>query len=265
MLKCTKCGESLPATSEYFYRDKNRSSGFVARCKVCVEEARRQRTRDNPEKYRETRRRRYAQTPEKHREHSHTYYERNQEKVLERQREYRRANAEKINEQKAQYRIKNREVLRARAKDAYNANPEKQRVYSNQYRKQNLEKVRERHRIRSKANRQNPQYRVNMSMSYAIRRAFKNGKNGCHWESFVSYTLGELMTHLESQFTKGMAWDNYGAWHIDHIRPVSSFHFESCEDPEFKQCWSLWNLQPLWAFDNLSKGDKCEAVPLPLI
>lgn len=81
----------------------------------------------------------------------------------------------------------------------------------------------------------------------------------------VGYTLVELMEHLESQFTKGMTWDNYGEWHIDHIRPVSDFNFITHNDSEFKECWSLWNLQPLWAFDNLSKCAKCEAPPLPLV
>jgi len=45
-------------------------------------------------------------------------------------------------------------------------------------------------------------------------------------------------------------------WHIDHIRPISAFSFTVPEDPEFKECWALNNLQPLWAFDNLSKGGK---------
>ena len=53
-----------------------------------------------------------------------------------------------------------------------------------------------------------------------------------------------------------MGWDNYGEWHVDHIRPIASFNFESVDCAEFKECWSLDNLQPLWAFDNLSKGTK---------
>jgi hypothetical protein len=64
------------------------------------------------------------------------------------------------------------------------------------------------------------------------------------------------MNHLEKQFTKGMTWDNYGEWHVDHIRPMSSFNFTSVDDPEFKECWALCNLQPLWELDNLSKGSE---------
>jgi len=64
----------------------------------------------------------------------------------------------------------------------------------------------------------------------------------------VGFTTLELMGHLEAQFKEGMSWDNYGrnGWHIDHICPISSFKFTSYNDKDFKECWSLENLQPLW-------------------
>lgn len=74
----------------------------------------------------------------------------------------------------------------------------------------------------------------------------------------LGYTPAELMKHLESRFIESMSWDNMSEWHIDHIRPVSSFTFTSMDDPEFKACWALENLQPMWATDNLSKGAKWE-------
>jgi hypothetical protein len=50
-----------------------------------------------------------------------------------------------------------------------------------------------------------------------------------------------------------MTWDNYGEWHIDHIIPISAFNFNSPEDFDFKRCWALKNLRPIWAHDNLIK------------
>ena len=40
---------------------------------------------------------------------------------------------------------------------------------------------------------------------------------GCDRETFIS--------HIETQFTEGMTWENYGlkGWHVDHIIPLSSF------------------------------------------
>ena len=100
--------------------------------------------------------------------------------------------------------------------------------------------------------------KISRRISSAIRSSLNcNGtKNEFHWEELVDFTLEELLEHLENQFDEGMIWENHGDWHIDHIRPISSFNFQSPEDPEFKECWCLENLQPLWAEDNLRKKDK---------
>ena len=49
-----------------------------------------------------------------------------------------------------------------------------------------------------------------------------------------------------------MSWENYGEWHIDHKKPISKFDKKT----NLKIINSLCNLQPLWAKDNLSKGNK---------
>jgi hypothetical protein len=45
-------------------------------------------------------------------------------------------------------------------------------------------------------------------------------------------------------------------WHIDHIKPCSSFNLE--EPHEQMTCFHWSNLQPLWAKDNLRKGARVE-------
>jgi hypothetical protein len=79
-------------------------------------------------------------------------------------------------------------------------------------------------------------------------------KGGESWIGIVGYSASTLINHLESLFQPGMTWENYGQWHVDHIRPVSSFEYDSFNHPQFKECWDLSNLQPLWASDNMSKG-----------
>jgi hypothetical protein len=63
-----------------------------------------------------------------------------------------------------------------------------------------------------------------------------------------------LIAHLESKFKPGMNWGNHGlkGWHIDHIKPVSSFDLTDME--QAKECFHYTNLQPLWATENLKKG-----------
>ena len=98
------------------------------------------------------------------------------------------------------------------------------------------------------------QKRLNRNMRRGVTRYIHEKKARRSWKTLVGYELDELMLHIGSQLNSGMTWDNYGAWHIDHIIPVSAFRFTSFSDPDFIECWKLSNLQPLWSSDNISKG-----------
>jgi len=75
------------------------------------------------------------------------------------------------------------------------------------------------------------------------------------WE-ILGYTYEEFVKHTEKRFQPGMTWGNHGEWEIDHIIPVAFFRFQSPEDVEFKMCWRLENLQPLWKHQNKQKSNK---------
>ena len=96
-------------------------------------------------------------------------------------------------------------------------------------------------------------------MSQQIRRGLKTGKCGKSWTDLVDYSITDLKLHLESQFNNEYSWDTYGKgfkkWNTDHIIPVSSFNITGPYCDDFKECWSLKNLQPLWEIDNLKKSD----------
>jgi hypothetical protein len=64
----------------------------------------------------------------------------------------------------------------------------------------------------------------------------------------------EYKRHIESLFLPGMSWANYSKWHIDHIKPISSFDLTTLEGQ--KAAFHYTNTQPLWAVDNLRKGSK---------
>ena len=102
-----------------------------------------------------------------------------------------------------------------------------------------------------------PKHRISRNIRRGIYKSFRTGYGGS-WEKTVGYTILELKEHLEKQFVDGMSWDNYGEWHIDHIKPISSFNFENVKDPAFKRYWALNNLQPLWAKDNWNKRKKLD-------
>lgn len=73
-------------------------------------------------------------------------------------------------------------------------------------------------------------------------------------KELLGCTIEELKEYLSKQFMNGMTWDNYGEWHIDHIKPCSSFNM--LIEEERKRCFHYTNLQPLWAIDNIKKSNK---------
>lgn len=98
--------------------------------------------------------------------------------------------------------------------------------------------------------------RLKSQVSSAVSKGVKKSKT----LDILGYTVDDLKLHLESKFTDGMSWDNYGrnGWHIDHIKPLVLFSLDTEES--IKEAWSLSNLQPLWEYDNCSKGSMYNGV-----
>jgi hypothetical protein len=104
-----------------------------------------------------------------------------------------------------------------------------------------------------------PLGRINKNLGAAISRSLQRGTRlGRTRESVVGYTLLQLKEHLEARFKRGMTWGNYGEWHIDHIIPIAAFNFTTPDCIDFKRCWSLENLQPLWKIENAIKSNKLD-------
>ena len=92
------------------------------------------------------------------------------------------------------------------------------------------------------------------SLRHRLYMALKlNSKCGSAVE-LLGCTSEEAAKHLEKQFLIGMSWDNHGDWHIDHILPLT--HFDLQDPKQLAEVCHYTNLQPLWAKDNISKGNK---------
>lgn len=139
----------------------------------------------------------------------------------------------------------------------YSNNKEKFSEYNKKYRQNNKEALKIKHLAYAKYKYNcDKNFAINSRIKSAMARSLKGNKNGSHWEDLVGYTLNDLMIRIESLFLPNMSWENRNEWHIDHIRPIASFNFTTYEDEEFKQCWALNNLRPLWADENLKKNNK---------
>jgi hypothetical protein len=96
-------------------------------------------------------------------------------------------------------------------------------------------------------------HRIVNSMRCRIYAVLKGKSEGALFRR-LGYTKMQLISHIENRFKEGMNWDNYGLWQVDHIKPCASF--DQSDKNQFKQCWDISNLQPLWAIENRKKGSK---------
>jgi len=152
------------------------------------------------------------------------------------------------------YKEKNRDILNEKQKEYYKDHVDNKRDYDKKYRKDNTKKIveyRKKYRKNNKEmlnmkaleyHRKNPHIRAYRSMLHTTLKRMGKKKEG---KSIVllGYSYNNLKEHIESLFTEGMSWNNHGEWHIDHIKPISTFH------PNTPQSIvnALSNLQPLWA------------------
>ena len=103
-------------------------------------------------------------------------------------------------------------------------------------------------------------FNLTCRMKSLMHSSLRSTKNGSKWQDLAGYSVDKLKRHLEKQFIAGMTWERFlnGEIHIDHKTPVSVFNFSSPDDTDFKRCYALKNLQPMWAIENLKKGNNLE-------
>lgn len=191
-------------------------------------------------------------TKEEKREYNRRYYLKNKEKLCSKQNEYRlenldkikkykEENKDKINEYQKKYRIENKDKFSEYDKNRYT---EERKEQIKQYNRSEKGKA-QRRKTRKKTI--NDTWR---SLLHSSLKRLGKSKEGDTID-LLGYSALDLKKHLEEQFIEGMTWSNHGEWHIDHIKPISSFNKET----PASVVNALSNLQPLWGKDNLSKSN----------
>jgi hypothetical protein len=226
MKVCSKCNIEKPF--DEFYKHKRFKDGFRSECKNCVK------------KYKDY-------NKDKIKEWYLEYYKKNRDKILEYHKSYNLENKTKIKI----YRENNKEKIKQSAK---------------KYKKINKDKILKRRREYESIKKQtNPIYKFRHNVRTLIGGCFKRGKNNyekkTRTEDILSCTIDEFKIYIETKFKKGMSFENHGEWHLDHIIPLASANTEE----EIIRLNHYTNFQPLWAEENLSKGDKIDNVQLNLI
>lgn len=82
--------------------------------------------------------------------------------------------------------------------------------------------------------------------------ALKSKKSKASIE-YLGCSIDEFKKHIEKQFKDGMTWKNHGKWHIDHITPLK---YGNPSIGDVMKRLHYTNTQPLWASENISKGNR---------
>lgn len=157
-----------------------------------------------------------------------------------------------ISAKRKAHRLANKEKVAAMRRRSYLKNIESIKAWK----EKNRESIREYHReYKARRLSQDPQYAVSRDIRSRVRKAIRgaSGVKSKSCQKLLGCSHAFAMAHIEAQFLPGMTWGNRKEWHIDHIIPVAAFDLT---DPEHQSlCFHYTNLRPLWAVDNIRKGD----------
>lgn len=161
------------------------------------------------------------------------------------------------------YYLTNKKILNQKRKLSYQKNKRKELFLNKLWIKNNHNKRRNQKKNYYNRKKTDIKFRILVNLRSQINRFVKFPIKYNSTMKLVGCSIKQLKQHLESHFTNGMNWNNYGTgwngkgmkeWHIDHIRPCASFDLS--KSSEQRKCFHYTNLQPLWAKENLSKGAK---------
>jgi len=170
------------------------------------------------------------------------WVEEHSEEVAAYKRDWYEENLDDILEKAAKYRINNADAVKHAIALCYENNGDSYRATRKKY--------------TTERRKTDPIFRLIGNLRHRVYLALKRSdtQKTDSTIQLAGCTIQQLKSFLEAEFEEGMTWENYGEWHIDHIRPCASFNLEDPE--EQKKCFHWTNLQPLWAQDNIRKGAK---------
>lgn len=167
----------------------------------------------------------------------HRWYLKNKEKLKKIHRDY--------------YKSHKEEILK-KCKEYIQKHKEKTIIYQKIYRKKYRKRLNKQHNeARKQRLKNNIDFRIRYNLRVRLFKALHRKQKLATTIKLLGCSIDFLKQYLQNQFKLGMSWNNYGKWHIDHIRPCASFDLSKAKE-QFK-CFNYKNLQPLWAEENIRK------------
>ena len=154
-------------------------------------------------------------------------------------------------EKRHNYYIKHKDHIKKYISNYRIENKDKIKKWNKQYNFDNKEKT---NKYATEKWKTDINYKISKNLRSRLRLLIKNNQKAGSAVNDLVCTIPELKQYIESKFQEGMTWNNWSkhGWHIDHIKPLSSFDLTDRE--QFLKANHYTNLQPLWANDNWCKA-----------
>ncbi len=177
-----------------------------------------------------------------------SYYQRNKERIRLQRAEKYKQERDLLLAQSNEYYKQHREERCTYARQNLPTNKEYRKQYMHQFNKDNRSKLRQRYNT-------DEEYRLASVFRTRINNTLRRITKASRSIKLLGCTIKEYKAYIETLFKPGMAWENHGkVWHIDHIKPISSFNLLIPEEQFI--AFNYRNTQPLFVTENLSKGAK---------
>jgi hypothetical protein len=248
---CRKCNIEKPF--ECFGKRKASKDGLKSWCKECEADDAKLRRKNNPEKAKEIDKQSRIKNRKKRIEESKKWRASKLVYAKNYQKKYRQQDEVKIRRRKEAEKYRRKIGIPLKTKMSIEEYLAKANIRAKRYYQNNKLKVNnfKKHWSRNKL-KIDVQYRLRRRLSTRIYHALKGSSKSDFTINLIGCSIEALMKHLEAKFSHGMTWNNYGAWHVDHIVPCA--YYDLTDENEQRKCFNYKNLQPLWAFANMSKG-----------
>lgn len=221
---CKRC-DIIKNTLE-FGKNKNNKDGLSIYCKECERNRSKKFNEENQEKRKLISKKWRENNKEKQKESIRKYLERNPDMVSSIRLKKYRENPEFLKKEREQRKI------------YYQKNKKTERKKNNEWKKNKLKT--------------DPLERIKKNIRDRIRECLTGENKSKRTFDIIGLDKENFKSYIENKFTEGMSWENYGKWHLDHIKPL----YLSENEEDLIKLNHYTNLQPLWSEDNIKKNRK---------
>ena len=162
---------------------------------------------------------------------------------------------ETLKKSKKKYYSKEENIQKRRNNNKKYVKTEKGRANKNKNSKKQYEKYKDKYLEKNrKWSKENKEFHKELLRKYRKTDGSKLVRKKWEKNQILNNPRFRLERNIRARLYHFLTWKNYGKWHVDHVKPLSMF--DVTNEKELYLACNFKNLQPMWAVENLTKGNR---------